>query len=156
MYALSLVQPWAQLIADGRKKIETRSWQAAPAMLKIGDLYVIAASAKMSAEDQWAALEFGYTAEVMPVFVKGAALCVVRHKGCYPTDVIVQADKFTEEEESYGNYEPGRWGWMLELVHVLERPIPVKGRLGLWPLPVDVEAEIVQQMPPESREERNR
>lgn len=146
MYALSLLQPWAQLIADGRKKIETRSWQAAPAMLKIGDLYVICASARMSADDQWAALEFGYTPDDMPVFTKGAALCVVRHKGCYPTEVIVQAEKFTEEEESYGNYGPGRWGWMLELVHVLERPIPVKGRLQLYTLPVEVEAQIVQEM----------
>ena len=146
MLALSLIQPWAQLIADGRKKIETRSWQANPGMLKVGDLYVIAASAKMSADDQWAALEFGYTTADMPIFVKGAAICVVRHKGCFPTEKIVQSAKFTAEEWSYGNYEPGRFGWMLELVHVLQTAIPMKGRLGLYPVPIDVEAQIVQEM----------
>lgn len=146
MLALSLIQPWAQLMADGRKHIETRSWAANPGMLKVGDLYVICASAKMTGDDQWTALEFGYTPETTPKFTLGAALCVVRHKGCYPTDVIVQAEKFTDEEESYGNYEPGRWGWMTELVHTLAEPIPVKGKLGLYPLPVDVEARIVQEM----------
>lgn len=146
MLALSLIQPWAQLMADNRKHIETRSWQTAAAMLKKGDLYVICASAKkLTFSDRVIAEEdYGYREPAsLPL---GAALCVVRHKGCYPTDVIVQADKFTEEEESYGNYGPGRWGWMTELVHTLATPIPVKGKLGLYTLPADVEVRIVQEM----------
>ncbi len=32
----------------------------------------------------------------------------------------------------YGEFAPGRWAWMLEDVLPLARPIPAKGKQGLW------------------------
>jgi len=36
------------------------------------------------------------------------------------------------EEFCFGDYTPGRFAWITEDVKRLEKPIPEKGRLGLW------------------------
>lgn len=42
----------------------------------------------------------------------------------------------------YGDFTPGRWGWLFEDAVALSEPIPVKGRQRLWTLPDDVMARI--------------
>lgn len=37
----------------------------------------------------------------------------------------------------FGDYSPGRWGWLLEAIHPCE-PIPVRGRQGVFELPPEV------------------
>lgn len=37
----------------------------------------------------------------------------------------------TEHETAFGDYTPGRYGWLLENVKPIE-PIPARGSLGLW------------------------
>lgn len=32
----------------------------------------------------------------------------------------------------YGDFRPGRWGWILDHVEPLDEPVPAKGALGLW------------------------
>ena len=45
-----------------------------------------------------------------------------------------------EPERSFGNYEPGRWAWVLEDLRPLKEPIPARGYQGLWtPTPELVE-----------------
>lgn len=35
-------------------------------------------------------------------------------------------------EQPYGDFAPGRWAWLLANVQPLTRPVPAKGRQGLW------------------------
>lgn len=37
-----------------------------------------------------------------------------------------------EEQRPYGNFQPGRYAWILADVKPLREPVPVKGKQGLW------------------------
>jgi hypothetical protein len=45
-------------------------------------------------------------------------------------------------EEPYGDYTPGRFAWVCDGVVPIRRPIPCRGRQGLWRLPDDVAARL--------------
>lgn len=40
--------------------------------------------------------------------------------------------EFTEQELAFGDYSPGRYGWLLSDPVLFDEPIPAKGKLGLW------------------------
>src|SRR5579885_2158306 len=61
MKALSLWQPWASLMADGRKKIETRHWRP-PAWL-LGQPLAIHATMRVDSD---ACEDFGYDPLTIP------------------------------------------------------------------------------------------
>lgn len=44
------------------------------------------------------------------------------------------AGTVTRLEEALGGYAPGRFGWFLQDVIPLRRPVPARGRQGLWTL----------------------
>ncbi len=70
MKALSLIQPWATLVASGNKTIETRTYRTHYR----GDL-LICASKTVSPEHPELSAE---------MFPKGVALCIVRLVDCVP------------------------------------------------------------------------
>lgn len=45
----------------------------------------------------------------------------------------------TEQEFAFGDYTPGRYGWLLDNVRHMS-PIDCRGALGLWRIPVELEA----------------
>ena len=120
MPVLSLHQPWASLMADGRKPIETRHWP--PPRWLVGKKYAIHAAKVV---DRDASREFGYDPDKIP---RG---CIV---SIHTLENYVQ---FTEENrkefaDEYGDYYPGRWGWISPLWVKLDEPISIRGRQGLW------------------------
>ena len=49
--------------------------------------------------------------------------------------IITRGDKrwhVTAEELAFGDYTPGRYGWLLSNPIKFEKPIPAKGNLSLW------------------------
>src|SRR3546814_18642458 len=53
-------------------------------------------------------------------------------------------------EKLYGNYGPGRYGWVLGNVRPLSEPIGCVGRQGFWTLPDDVaDAVMTASHPPQ-------
>jgi hypothetical protein len=115
MKALSLWQPWASLISDRRKKIETRHWE----MLYRGPL-AIHAALKV---DKEACMEFGYDPELIPT---GAILCIVNVRHC------VRFPHLLAPPDEYGDFHEGRFGFLLEMLKRFEVPILAKGHQGLW------------------------
>jgi len=124
MKALSLWQPWASLMADDRKKIETRHWRP-PAYL-VGQSLAIHATMKV---DRTMCVTWGYDAVTIP---RGAIVCIVR---------LDKYQKFTEAygkeialypEGRYGDFSMGRFGWFCTLVKKFDKPILAKGHQGLW------------------------
>ena len=113
MKALSVKQPWASLIASGRKTIETRVWRTDYR----GEL-LICASKRPDIDG-------------LPV---GVALAVCRLVDCRP---MTDADA---EAACCGKY-PKACAWVLRDIRPIE-PFPVHGRLMLYsveppaPLPV--------------------
>ncbi|MDP3703221.1 MAG: hypothetical protein Q8R78_02410 [Candidatus Omnitrophota bacterium] len=51
----------------------------------------------------------------------------------------------TQKERAFGDYSPGRWAWELKNPRRLAAPIPCRGRQGMWDVPPEIEALVVQQ-----------
>lgn len=116
MKALSLWQPFASLIADRRKTIETRSWE----MLYRGPLAIHATKGNL---DQFSAKRFGYEVESLPT---GAVVCIVNVVGC------VRFPNPSAPPDEFGDFSDGRFGTLMQLVKRFEHAIPAKGAQGLW------------------------
>lgn len=108
MKALSLRQPWASLIADGHKTIETRTWRT-----RYRGSLAIHASARPCGD--------------LPT---GGIVAVAWLYGCRP---MVASD---EERACIALYD-GAYAWLLEDIEPVPL-MPCKGRLGLWPPPAEV------------------
>ena len=120
MKALTIQQPWASLIADHRKKIETRSWSTPHR----GPIAIHAAMRSLDAD---LAVLCGYEPNDLP---RGAVLCIAQLVAIERVEEV--RGDLLEQELLFGNYGDGRYAWFLENVEQFERPIPARGALGLW------------------------
>lgn len=112
MKSLSVKQPWANWIANGRKTIETRRW----ATSYRGPLLICSSKEfdHDTAVDERAAL-----------YPLGFALCIVDL-----VDVRMMEGRADEDAALCGVY-PGARAWVLANPRKIE-PFSVKGRLGLF------------------------
>lgn len=127
MKALTLTQPWATLVATGKKRIETRSWRTGYR----GPLAIHAAKGFPAAARRFA--EHEHTLGRLPSPIPfGAVLCIVRLTDCQPAEEAIF--DISALERLYGDYTygAGRWAWFLDDVKVFATPIPARGALGLW------------------------
>lgn len=138
MKTLTLMQPWATLVALEVKRIETRSWCTSYR----GPLAIHVASrmSKTAISLCWetpfrTALEAGgYFAgggsATNPFGLPlGAVIAVV---ALIDVRSITLENQPAEPEYSFGDYTPGRFAWILRDVHCLQDVVPARGRLGLW------------------------
>lgn len=124
MKVLSIKEPWASLIMNGTKKIETRSWKTKYR----GEIYILASlsKAKITKPEVYELIKDMN-------FKCGYIICKCNLVDCiYMTNEYVN-DMKTNHYEEYicGHYEVGRYAWIVEDVKVIE-PIEAKGKLGLW------------------------
>ena len=127
MKVLTIKEPFATLIKNKIKYIETRSWKTKYR----GELYIQASVAKLSKDIR-------NRKELMNLFNEdelnyGIIICKCNLVDCiYITDEFIKLEK----EKNYdnfisGHYKEGRYAWVLEDVEAIE-PIAVKGQLGIW------------------------
>lgn len=128
MKVLSLTEPYATLIKNNIKTIETRSWSTKYR----GKLYIHASSTKISKEVK-------ANTKLMNLLnnektSEGYIIC-----SCNLTDVIKMTKEYieeikTKEPNNYitGLYEEGRYAWILEDIKPLETLILAKGKLSIW------------------------
>lgn len=128
MRAISLWQPYASAIALGHKAIETRSWSTRYR----GPLAIHAAQRFRGDEKRFAQVEraLGRVPARLPL---GAIVAVVDLVDVKPTHDLELT--ISPIERMYGNYEPGRFGWMLENVRALPEPLPYVGRQRFFSVP---------------------
>jgi hypothetical protein len=121
MKALSLKQPWANLVAEGFKTIETRKWNTKYR----GDL-LICSSKAFDAWNSRLTIEYGISDAPY-----GMALCVVDLYDCKP---------MTEEdiEKACCSVYPKAHSFFLRNIRPI-RPFPVKGQLNIFNLDVKPE-----------------
>ncbi len=116
MKALSLKQPFAELILQGKKKIELRKWNT-----KFRGEFFIHAS---KIPDERAMKEFGFNKLPLGFIVGKANLVSVKK---YKNEEEHKKDKNLHLASSvWGNY-----GFILENPKRIS-PIPAKGKLGFW------------------------
>jgi len=119
--ALTVCQPYAELIATGEKPVENRAW--APAYR--GQLLIHAGKSLAWLDDP----------RDKDQFVLGAVVAVATLVACLP-----KGGWSTSERARWGRWEPlydhphahGTWCWVLEDVRRVIEPIPCRGAQGLW------------------------
>lgn len=128
MKVLSLTEPYATLIKENKKLIETRSWKTNYR----GELYIHASSTKIPKVTK-------EKTEVMALvdnvpFNFGYIICK-----CNLVDCVYMTKEFVEnmKQNNYleyicGDHQEGRYAWILEDVTPLETPIKAKGQLNIW------------------------
>ena len=131
MKALSLTQPWATAIILGNKRIETRSWKTN----YTGRIAIHAAKGFPKWAREFAETEraIGRIPGRLPfgAIIGFATIAGMRRTEELTGDLFLQISAL---ERLYGDYAPGRWGWMLSDVEALpdDKIIGCKGALGLW------------------------
>ncbi|MCH7567929.1 MAG: ASCH domain-containing protein [Nanoarchaeota archaeon] len=122
MKALSLKQPFAELILQGKKKIELRTWNT-----KFRGEFLIHAS---KIPDKNAMKEFGF--DDLPCgFILGKAELVYVKK--YESKSAHEKDK----KLHLGSEDWGDYGFVLENVRRIKL-VSCKGRLGFWNFEGDI------------------
>jgi len=149
MKCLSLWQPWATLIAIGAKSIETRSWYTRHR----GPLLIHASkrqdkdSLELCLEEPFrSALAAGGLTKIgdLPF---GQIVAVGDLVGCYHCHECGMGYgpppqcSIPESERPFGNFTPGRFGWVLRNVRRFPTPISYTGHQGLFNVPDDIVAE---------------
>jgi activating signal cointegrator 1 len=118
MKALTIKQPWAELIASGDKRVENRNWRTHYR----GDIAVHAGIDRTLCRD----LDQGY----IDYMDFGAVIAIVEIVDCVQIDDPAALEKYPWLEDD--EYAEGPWCWILVDVRRLDEPIKVKGALGLW------------------------
>ena len=130
--AISLHQPWAELIAMGFKHYETRSWST-----NYRGKLVICSAKKNTKQQQ---LNYESLASILGIDLTlhpwdslplGMAIALVNLTDCIKmTDEFIEAQ--SEHEQLCGHWEPGRFAWKLDDISPISPPISIKGQQGLW------------------------
>ncbi len=135
MKIISLLQPWAQLVATGEKTIDPWGW---PTDYR-GPLAIHASRGQHAINVAWLP---HYRAALKPYFVEGekgpelkleygAIIAICRLHLCVK---ITQdfVDKLPAQERAFGDFSLGRYAWIYKDIQPLKKPVPTKGRRGLW------------------------
>lgn len=126
MKVLSIKEPFASLIKDNIKKIETRSWKTNYR----GEIYIHASLTYMK--------DYNDRLELVDLVKKidlkcGYIICKCNLVDCiYMDNEFINNIKENHQEFICGEYKVGRYAWILDNVEVLDNPIKAKGKLGIW------------------------
>lgn len=123
---ITLQEPWASLVREGIKTIETRSWPC----YQYGSLYIHAGKAVVKKNDS-RRLQLS---EMLKEPLKYGNIIAK----CQLTDCILIDEKFANQVRknnpkcySCGDFSIGRYAWILSDIQPID-PIPSQGKLGLW------------------------
>lgn len=125
MKALSLKQPFAELIVSGRKTIELRNWNT-----KFRGKFLIHAS---KIPDSKAMKRFNFKKLPTGMIVGEAELIDIK---AYPTEEEHKKDKDKHLASSFW----GKYGFILKNPKRI-KPVSIKGRLGFWDFKEDYRLE---------------
>jgi hypothetical protein len=138
--ALTVRHPYAQAIACGLKRIETRGQRtryrgclaihaalghALP--LAVADLDNVLADCWAAGVDSGAVRA---SLEAPESWSFGKIIALAELSDCVPVEELAP----DPVERAFGDYAPGRFGWRLAGVMRLPVPFPARGLQGLWPI----------------------
>ena len=135
MKVLSLTEPYATLIKEGKKKVETRSWKTSYR----GELYIHASSTKVTKISK-------ENTELMNLVTEnnlnyGYIICKCNLVDCFKMTQEYVDDMKQNHYQEYvcGEYKEGRYAWVLENIEILDNPIKTKGHLSIWNYEIYIE-----------------
>jgi hypothetical protein len=160
MKALTIIQPWASLIAIGAKRFETRSWKTNYR----GQLAIHAGKKKpsdvLNGVDVDVIFSMGRAFGIEPHIRKIIQFLDTLPRGAMvATGNLARCDAMWDGQEVgllgavcinrenqywspnwqtitdeflFGDWRPGRFAWEMEKVKQLTVPVPAKGMQGIW------------------------
>lgn len=150
MKVITLTEPWATLVVIGAKQFETRSWQRAAQ----GPMLVHAAkempgwaseTVEQSGTIQRTLCEYFKTGHIDVQRKlderRGKIIGSIRHTACGRTEDV--RDTLSPREIAFGDYGDGRFAWHLDEPRAYQTFTPVRGALGIWTLPANLEAAVL-------------
>ena len=133
MKVISIKEPFATLITNGTKKIETRSWKTNYR----GETFIHASGKSLAKEF----LTNDYVVDLIKDMDMNYGNIICR---CNLVDCIYMDEEFLEyikqnpTEYNVGEYKLGRYAWVMEDIEPIY-PIPAKGKLNIWNFDGDYE-----------------
>lgn len=164
MKCLSIWQPWANAIALGLKRIETRSWahpyrgeiaiHAAKntTAIRDGTLQELSENLKDMTDGENSVPSDGAT------YPLGVVVAVAQLIDCVPTSLARTDPRWrsmlSDIEAIFGDYSDlsPRFGWLLKEIRILREPVPVRGMQGIFVLHQEDEAAVRTQLDGSRRE----
>lgn len=141
MKALTIWQPWAELIILGHKTMETRGWKPYYSDRRIA---IHAAAYKRLPHEIY--MEIAAAIGIPPERYNGSWLYYIEHRipaesfgaviGTATIGRVLTSSEAVKvislKEMALGDYSPRRYAWELTDVQAFEKPIPARGQQGLW------------------------
>lgn len=125
MKAITIRQPFAEMILRGRKRVENRTWRT-----HYRGPLIIHAQAMNAGTSR---------------FPTGALVGMVYLTDCRHINECYQHDMFGFQPIDRETVT-GPWCWCLENPRRFETPIVYPGRQGLWSIPVSLQATILERL----------
>lgn len=127
MKVISIIEPWASLIKEKVKYIETRSWKTNYR----GKIYIHASLKKVPKKDE--RINNLISLLENKSFKYGHIIAEATLVDCiYMDEEFISKIKNNNKEYICGEYSIGRYAWVLKDIKELNEPIPAKGNLGIW------------------------
>lgn len=131
--AITVWQPWATLLATGQKHNETRSWKTSYR----GEILIHAAKTDHSGillHIPMEELKHFQDAGVVNKLPTGAIIGKASLVDCFQIDEAYRRKLQRENpaELAFGDYTIGRYAWVMADAILFNKPIPAKGKQGLW------------------------
>lgn len=124
MKVITIKEPFASLIANNIKHIETRSWKTNYR----GKIYIHSSKVGHNLKGRDELKELVKSIKTNPSHI----LCKCILKDCiYMDEEFINKIKNNHIEYICGHYEVGRYAWILDNVELIT-PIEAKGKLGIW------------------------
>jgi hypothetical protein len=125
---LTVRQPWAEAIACGAKLVENRTMSTryrGPLAIHAGKAWAVWGRTDPRIRALWPGAE-------SPAFLFGVVLAVAELVDVHPAAGCCHPWGEGHYAASDGRRRSSVHHWVLEDVRRLERPLPARGRLGLW------------------------
>ena len=147
MKGLSLWQPWATAVAIGSKTIETRgryTHYRGPLVIHAAKHKVKSELDELGARPMWIGALGLHQDKPIESLPFGALLAVCDLVDCLPSDqcfgriamnTVRGIFPYHWTEESMGGYGEGRFGWILQNLRPLAKPVPFKAKQGFFEVP---------------------
>lgn len=140
MKAITVIQPWATLLATGNKRIETRSWKTnyrGEILIHAGKkdpLWGICMMTEDAKERAFRRLDLPEVFNRFQKFQTGEIIGKANLVNCLQIDEAMAAliKEQHPDEYAFGDYTIGRYAWVMEEPVLFSNPIPASGKQGLW------------------------
>lgn len=139
---ISIWNPYAVLIVQGHKMVETRSWPAPKSL--IGQRIGIASTKALKPEQRalWSDPFFMryYNETGLPSLEELPNGAIVGTAILHSCEEMTEEDleDVTEEEQLYGHWDVGRFAWRLRRPEPFVKPIFTRGFQGIWDYDLEI------------------